>query len=79
MPNLGNYVQSITPPILASRRKERHPLPEGCPARMRIEIGPAVCLSQLDTVVIASDGLFDNLSIQEVVGSMRKGKLTPFG
>jgi len=45
-------------------------------ARMRIEIGPAVCLSQLDTVVIASDGLFDNLSIQEVVGSMRKGKLT---
>ena len=46
---------------------------------MRIEIGPAVCLSQLDTVVIASDGLFDNLSIQEVVGSMRKGKLTPFG
>ena len=45
---------------------------------MRIEIGPAVCLSQLDTVVIASDGLFDNLSIQEVVGSMRKGMLTPF-
>ena len=45
-------------------------------ARMRIEIGPAVRLSQRDTLVIASDGLFDNLSIEEVVSGMRKGKLT---
>ena len=45
-------------------------------ARMRIEMGPAVRLSQRDTVVIASDGLFDNLSIDEVVGGMRKGKLS---
>ena len=44
-------------------------------ARMRIEIGPAITLSQRDTVVIASDGLFDNLSIDEVVDGMRKGKL----
>jgi len=44
-------------------------------ARMRIEIGPALALSQRDTVIIASDGLFDNLSIEEVVGGMRKGKL----
>lgn len=44
-------------------------------ASMRIEIGPAVTLLQRDTVVIASDGLFDNLSIDEVVGGMRKGKL----
>ena len=44
-------------------------------ARMRIEIGPALTLSQRDTVVIASDGLFDNLSIAEVVDGLRKGKL----
>ena len=44
-------------------------------ARMRIEIGPAVKLSQRDTVVIASDGLFDNLAIEEVVNGMRKGKI----
>lgn len=44
--------------------------------RMRIEIGPAVKLSQRDTVVIASDGLFDNLGIEEVVGGMRKGKIS---
>ncbi|MCY2982418.1 MAG: protein phosphatase 2C domain-containing protein [Planctomycetota bacterium] len=44
-------------------------------ARMRIEIGPALVLSQRDTVIIASDGLFDNLSIDEVVGGLRKGKL----
>ncbi len=44
--------------------------------RMRIEVGPALTLSQRDTVVIASDGLFDNLSIEEVVGGMRKGKLS---
>lgn len=45
-------------------------------ARMRIEMGPAVRLSRRDTVVIASDGLFDNLSIDEVVSGMRKGKLS---
>ena len=45
-------------------------------ARMRIEVGPALTLSQRDTVVIASDGLFDNLSIEEVVAGMRKGKLS---
>jgi serine/threonine protein phosphatase PrpC len=43
--------------------------------RMRIEIGPVLKLSQRDTVVIASDGLFDNLSISEVVEGIRKGKL----
>lgn len=44
-------------------------------AQMRIEVGPSLTLSQRDTVVIASDGLFDNLSIEEVVEGMRKGKL----
>ena len=43
--------------------------------RMRIEIGPSIALGQRDTVLIASDGLFDNLSIAEVVERIRKGKL----
>jgi PPM family protein phosphatase len=43
--------------------------------RMRIEIGPTVTLAQRDTVLIASDGLFDNVSVEEVVDHMRKGKL----
>lgn len=42
---------------------------------MRIEIGPSIALGQRDTVLIASDGLFDNLSIAEVVERIRKGKL----
>jgi serine/threonine protein phosphatase PrpC len=45
-------------------------------ARMRIEIGPAIPLSRRDTVVIASDGLFDNLNVSEVVEHVRKGKLS---
>jgi PPM family protein phosphatase len=43
--------------------------------RMRIEIGPTIELSRRDTVLIASDGLFDNLNVAEVVQQIRKGKL----
>ncbi|MEQ1824482.1 MAG: protein phosphatase 2C domain-containing protein [Pirellula sp.] len=43
--------------------------------RMRIEIGPTITLSRRDTVLIASDGLFDNLNVHEVVEHIRKGKL----
>ncbi|MFN6128672.1 MAG: PP2C family protein-serine/threonine phosphatase [Planctomycetota bacterium] len=46
----------------------------GC-SRMRIEIGPAIRLGMRDTVLIASDGLFDNVSIEEGVGLLRKGSL----
>jgi serine/threonine protein phosphatase PrpC len=42
---------------------------------MRIEIGPPIRLSRFDTLLLASDGLFDNLSIEEVVSTMRKGPL----
>lgn len=44
-------------------------------ATMRIEIGPTLTLAQRDTTVIASDGLFDNLSVQQVVDILRKGRL----
>jgi serine/threonine protein phosphatase PrpC len=42
---------------------------------MRVEIGPALRLAQRDTVLLASDGLFDNLFIDEIVDSIRTGPL----
>jgi len=42
---------------------------------MRIEIGPTLSLSKYDTLVMASDGLFDNLYIDEIVDITRKGNL----
>jgi protein phosphatase len=43
---------------------------------MRIEIGSAIRLAKRDTVVLASDGLTDNLTIEEIVGVIRKGELS---
>jgi serine/threonine protein phosphatase PrpC len=42
---------------------------------MRIEIGPPIALHPRDTLVLGSDGLFDNLHVQEVVETVRKGTL----
>lgn len=42
---------------------------------MRIEMGPVVRLSPHDTVVLASDGLWDNLAADEIVEAVRKGRL----
>jgi serine/threonine protein phosphatase PrpC len=42
---------------------------------MRIEIGPSIRLSRFDTVLLASDGLFDNLSLEHIVARVRKGSL----
>jgi protein phosphatase len=42
---------------------------------MRVEVGPAVQLAVRDTVLLASDGLFDNLFIDEIVDSIRIGPL----
>jgi serine/threonine protein phosphatase PrpC len=44
-------------------------------ASMRIELGPAVTLAARDTVLLASDGLFDNLLQQEIVAGIRSGPL----
>jgi serine/threonine protein phosphatase PrpC len=43
---------------------------------MRIDVGATVELSPLDTVLLASDGLTDNIHIEEIVELMRKGSLT---
>ncbi len=42
---------------------------------MRIDIGPVVKLQPHDTVLLASDGLTDNIHIDDVVNIMRKGPL----
>lgn len=44
-------------------------------ARLRIELGPRRPLKRFDTVVVASDGLFDNLRQHEVAGHVRAGAL----
>lgn len=42
---------------------------------MRVEVGPALDLSVRDTVLLASDGVFDNLYIDEIVETIRSGPL----
>ena len=42
---------------------------------MRIELGATLKLSPRDTVVLASDGLSDNLHLDEIVERVRKGPL----
>ena len=43
---------------------------------MRIEIGPTIQLSQYDTVLLATDGLFDNLTCEEIIDMTRRGPLS---
>jgi serine/threonine protein phosphatase PrpC len=42
---------------------------------MRIEMGGRIDLAAKDTVLLASDGLFDNLHTAEIVETLRKGPL----
>lgn len=42
---------------------------------MRLEIGPRIALAKYDTVILASDGLRDNLSQEQVIELIRKGPL----
>jgi serine/threonine protein phosphatase PrpC len=43
---------------------------------MRIDIGPGVELRPRDTVLIASDGLTDNVHLEEIIEHVRKGPLS---
>ena len=60
----------------AVHHEERHVVSNllGSPD-MRIEIGPSVPLAARDTLVLASDGLFDNFYFEEIVEHVRKGPL----
>ena len=42
---------------------------------MRIDVGPVLRLSPRDTLLVATDGLFDNLRTDEIVARIRKGPL----
>jgi PPM family protein phosphatase len=42
---------------------------------MRVEIGPRLELARRDTLVLGSDGLFDNIPIDEIVNIIRTGPL----
>lgn len=42
---------------------------------MRVEVGPVLQLAARDTVLLASDGLFDNLYTDEIVDTIRRGGL----
>lgn len=60
----------------AIHHEERHIVSNvvGSP-EMRIDIGPAITLAHRDTLVLASDGLSDNLYSEEIVERVRKGPL----
>lgn len=60
----------------AMHHDERHLVSNLVGSRsMRIEIGPSQPLAVRDTVIVASDGLSDNLHLQEIVDLGRRGKL----
>jgi len=60
----------------AMHHKDRHLVSNviGTP-QMRIEIGSTLNFKPRDTLLLASDGLFDNLHIDEIVDTIRKGPL----
>lgn len=60
----------------AMHHEERHLISNiiGSPS-MRIEIGPALEMAPRDTLLLASDGLADNLHVEEIVDRVRKGPL----
>lgn len=60
----------------ALKHDERHLVSNviGTP-EMRIEVGTATELSAKDTVLLATDGLFDNLKTARIVELLRKGPL----
>ncbi len=44
-------------------------------SEMRIEIGPRLALAKRDTVLLASDGLADNLSLEEIADALKTRSL----
>jgi len=64
----------------AIRHEERHLISNmmGAPD-MRIEVGSPLQLADRDTVLLASDGLSDNMTQEEIVETVRKGPLAKAG
>lgn len=60
----------------AMHHEERHVISNVIgSAEMHIEVGSAIELAPRDTLLLASDGLSDNLHMPEIVECMRKGPL----
>jgi serine/threonine protein phosphatase PrpC len=60
----------------AMHHEERHVISNVIgSADMRIEVGSAIALAPRDTLLLASDGLSDNLHMPEIVECVRKGPL----
>lgn len=74
---VGFAVESgLLPARMAMQHADRHLVSNVVgDSRMRIEMGPRMEMQARDTLVIASDGLFDNLSCSDVVNHIRKGRL----
>jgi serine/threonine protein phosphatase PrpC len=66
----------VVDPDDAMHHEERHLVSNmvGSP-EMRIEVGAPLRLAPLDTVIVGSDGLFDNLTEDEITELARKGPL----
>ncbi|WP_197528053.1 PP2C family protein-serine/threonine phosphatase [Posidoniimonas polymericola] len=60
----------------AIQHEERH-IVSNCVGdeKMRIEIGPVLSMAQFDTLLVASDGLVDNVLPGELVSGLRSGPL----
>ena len=74
---IGHAVESgLLDEAGAMQSEERHLVSNvvGSPD-MRVELGPLRSLATYDTVVVASDGLADNLMIDAIIGHVRKGPL----
>jgi PPM family protein phosphatase len=60
----------------AMSHDERHLLTNVLGSReMKIDVGPERSMRPLDTLVLGSDGLWDNLEVGEVIDYVRKGPL----
>jgi serine/threonine protein phosphatase PrpC len=60
----------------ASHHEERHVVLNAVGNKsMRIDIGPTRPMAQRDTLLVASDGLSDNVSVDEIIETIRKGPL----
>lgn len=48
-------------------------------AEMSVQMGMPIKLSRFDTVIVATDGLWDNLYVEEIIEITRKGELLAAG
>ena len=64
----------------AMHHEQRHVISNAVgSSEMYIEIGSALEMAPRDTLVVATDGLFDNLHTEEIVEICRKGQLSEAG